>query len=197
MSAMTACQHPLDARTTTLEIWPDITPHFTGSGRMDRLYGAGGKAQFKRWGWCWSVPLFEFRQGRPPLTFHDADGTCYQPDNHFVSDGGSIPPPLWGIPGLRLNPMAWTRSYPIHDSLFQYGGAYVRSRGEGRYAFRLLARTFADGLLRRMVTAEGASRFDAGAIRAGVWLGSWLAWDEKAQAQARERDGIVCNPPNT
>ena len=191
MSAMTACQHPLDARTTAVSIWPDITPHFTGSGRMDRLYGPDGKAQFKRWGWFWKVPLFEFRQGKPPLTFHDYDGSNYQPDNHFISDGGSIPPPLWGLPFFTLNPMAGPKSYPPHDSAFKYRGLYVRRRGEAFYRFRLLPRKFLNDLLKRMIEAEGGTTVERGSVRLGVGLGSWLAWDEKAQAQARERDGIV------
>lgn len=183
-------QHPYDPKTTCMEIPKHITPFFSGSGHLDRLYGPDGKAMFKRWGWFWSVPLYTFRQGKPPLTFHDCDGTAYQPDNHFDSDCGSIPPPLWGIPFVKLNPVAWERSYPLHDSLFQYGGLYVRRYGEKHFHFERLNRVFGDGLLRRMVIAEGAGRIDAGAIRFGVWVGSRFAWDEEAQSQNRVRDGI-------
>lgn len=42
-----------------------------------------------------------------------------------------------------------------------------------------------------MIRAEGGDTAERGSVRLGVGLGSWLAWDERAQAQARERDGIV------
>jgi hypothetical protein len=179
--------------TCHIEIVPEqaITPFFTGHGETTPLIGPDGKPASRRWGMVWRVPLFEFRNDRKfPLTFHDYDGTAYQPDNHFTTDGGSVPPLLWNVPFLRFDPQAFPRAYPLHDSAFHYGGLYVRKPGRKQFRFAPLERAFCDGLLRRMVVADGAGRINAGAIRFGVWCGSRWAWDEQAQAAAREKDGV-------
>ncbi len=177
-----------------MSTYPDITPFFTGYGKLEPLLDERGIPRKRRWGMFWRIPLSQFTTGRLPLTFHDFDGTAYQPDRHFPTDGGSIPPFMWGIPFLQLNPMAWPRSYPLHDSLFTYGGLYVRRRGETYFKFREIPRVFGDGLLRRMVIADGAGMVDAAAIRLGVLIGSRFAWDEKAQARNRRRDNVAISP---
>jgi hypothetical protein len=162
----------------------DLTPMWTGECDL-RPRGS------KRWGLLWTVPLFEFKTGTPKLTFHDSDGTQYQPDNHFLSDGGSIPPPLWSLPFLRMDPLAFPRSYGLHDSAFRYGGLYTRRPGDRLFHFEYMDRTQCDDLLRRMVAAEGARFATRTAIRAGVAIGSFWCWDEKQQERNRDTDGVM------
>ena len=187
----TSAIDPHDPATTLPSIAPKLTPFFSGNFHLTPCIGADGKPVKKRWGRFWKVPLAEFTNGRPPLTFHDSDGAAYQPDNHFVSDGGSVPPLLWGVPFLSLDPQAYPRSYPLHDSAFRYGGLYVREYGtRQRFRFQLLERRFCDDLLKRMVRADGAGRGGAWAIRFGVWLGSRWCWDTEEQRANREADGV-------
>lgn len=174
-----------------MDYYPEITPFFSGHGHLEPLLDEKGRPRKQRWGLFWKIPLYEFTNSKPPLTFHDFDGTNYQPDNHFPTNGGSIPPFMWGMPFIQLNPMAFTRAYPMHDCLFTYGGLYVRKHGDKHYHFQAIPRVFGDGLLRRMTVADGAGVVDAAAIRFGVLIGSRFAWDEEAQARNRERDGIV------
>ena len=187
---MTNAIDPYDAQTTLMNLSPDSEPFFSGSGKWSPLIGPDGKPVVQRWCWLWPVPLWEFRNGRPALTFHDRDGATYQPDNHFATDFMSSPPPMWSIPFLRLAPMNYPRMSALHDCGFKYGGLYRRLPGKAHHHFALLEREFLDGLARRMVKADGGTKFNAGTVRAGLGIGSRWAWDEQAQAAAREQDGI-------
>jgi len=161
-------------------------PYFRGHGDLQPALDAQGRVLFKRWGLLWKVPLFEFTNSPiAPLTFCDADGSDWQPDNHFVTDGGSIPPPLWDMPFLSLGPWNSPRAFPLHDSIFTYGGAYRGGK------FYRISRDHADGILRRAVLADTGSKASAAAVRIGVWVGSRFVWDEKAHAEARFHAGIT------
>jgi hypothetical protein len=162
--------------------------HFTGYGDLTPLLDAEGN---RRWRRClvWRIPLWEFRNSNiDPLTYHAPDGTCWQPDRHFATDGGSVPPFLWAIPGL--NPWAFPRAYPFHDSGFAFGGLYERRSWEAQYHFVRLDRLALNAMLTDMIGADGGSLWDRARIAAGVALGSRWAWDEDAQASARGSAGI-------
>ena len=161
-------------------------PYFSGYGELRPALDANGRVKVKRWGLLWKVPIFEFTNSPfCPLTFHDTDGSDWQPDNHFETDGGSIPPPLWDMPFVQLGPWNSPRAFPLHDSIFKYGGAYRNG------VFVLLTRQQGDGILRRAVLADTGSKASANAIRAGTWIGSRFVWNAEKQAAARARDGIA------
>jgi hypothetical protein len=86
--------------------------------------------------------------------------------------------------------MNYPRMSAIHDSGYKYGGLYRKLPNQAHHHFMLLEREFLDGLARRMVMADGGTKFNAGTVRAGLGIGSRFAWDEKEQAEARERDGV-------
>jgi hypothetical protein len=185
-----------DELETHITIDPKSTPPrgiFTGFGTMRPLIDPKtGKPVKKQWGYFWKVPMFAFRSDpRYPLTFWDNDGTGYQPDRHFTTDGGSVPPPLWLVPGL--DPWQMPRAYPFHDSAFRYGGLYVKtvSRSELGFQFKLMSRQECNALLGRMAPAEGMSGFDTCKILLGLRIGSRWCWDEKQQAAHRKADSII------
>lgn len=149
-----------------------------------------GKPAFKRWLWK-RVPLFEFfNDPSDPLTYTEGN-IQYQPDRHFITDGGSIPPPLWDSPFVSLGPWDFPRAYPFHDSGFTYGGLYVRFAGEYRFTFTLMGRTKLNRLLCRMIRADGGDWIDAQTVGTGLTIGSGFCWNETKQAENRKRDGIV------
>jgi hypothetical protein len=159
-------------------------PSWSGDGQLIPLRDADGRQVVKRWGLLWSVPLFEFRSNRfRRLTLHATDGRDYQPDLHFTTDGGSIPPPLWGLPGL--SPLLFPYTYALHDSAFKYGGLWVNG------TFTKLTRIKANNLTLDGIRAEGGSIAARWQVRTGLALGSWAAWDDDRQAEARARDGIA------
>ncbi len=164
--------------------------YFAGRFRLDPIYDKQGCQAKKHWLW-WRVPLWEFTNDPDdPLTYRDGDGTDYQPDRHYLTDGGSIPPPLWGLGVLQLSPWAFPRPYSFHDCGFQYGGLYVRRPAGIAFVFERMTRQALNALLCRMIRADGGTPFDAGAVGAGLAIGSRFAWDEKRQAKARRAAGI-------
>jgi hypothetical protein len=165
---------------------------FTGRGYTTPALDAHGNRLFRKF-LCWRVPLFEFTTDTSsPLTFH-LNGIAYQPDNHKLqTDGGSIPPFLWGVPGL--NPWAFPRAYPFHDSGFTYGGLYIQgevaSEAGCKNVFSIMSRQRLNELLSELIGADGGSWWDVARINAGVSIGSRWCWDEKAQFKARIAAGI-------
>lgn len=166
--------------------------YFTGHGDTTPLLDADGQRVYRRW-LVWRIPLFEFRNSNvDPLTYRD-DGVEYQPDNHSLqTDGGSIPPFLWALPGL--NPWAFPRAFPLHDSAFSYGGLYVRQEHERTFYFREIPRADIDALLIDMIGADGGSLWDRARIAAGLAIGSRWAWHPERQADARRAAGIQVIP---
>lgn len=51
-----------------------------------------------------------------PLTFVTSDGRRISPQKMYT-DGGSIPPVFWGVPGL--SPWGYAPGYMVHDWLFE------------------------------------------------------------------------------
>jgi hypothetical protein len=165
---------------------------FTGRGWTTPMLDKDGRPKTERWGLLWRVPYFEFQIDLMcPLTFWDDDGTAYQPDRHVLpTDGGSIPPPLWAIPGL--SPQRLPRAYPFHDCAFRYGGLYARDRARpfDGFHFRRMGRRECNELLGRMAPADGAGPALTMAILAGLTIGSRWAWHPDKQAANRKAAGI-------
>jgi len=66
----------------------------------------------------WIAPDYFIYDPAPgdPLIFKRADGKTIEPQRMYT-DGGSIPPFLWGIPGY--SPWSYAPAYMIHDWLFE------------------------------------------------------------------------------
>lgn len=163
---------------------------FIGKGYTTACLDENGLPKYERWGFFWKIPLEDFHLDPvDPLTFWDEDCVAYQPDRNVSgTDGGSIPPPLWVIPGLSSKGLP--RAYYFHDSAFRYGGLYVKRPGEERFVFRRLTRRQCNILLGRMVRPDGGGRAQECMILTGLAIGSWFAWDEEKQEANRKTAGI-------
>lgn len=105
-----------------------------------------------RWGWLWRKSTWDIRtDAEHPLTYISSSGLRYRMDRHFVSDFGSIPPPLRALPGLNETRFI---GYLFHDSAYCHGGLWMSFDGGGEYSFQRLHRDVVDGLLREMVERD-------------------------------------------
>ena len=125
----------------------------------------------RRWGWLWRVAERRIElDADAPLTLETWPHNFVQTDRIFVSDFGSIPPPITGVPGFSKT--RFPKSYLFHDSACQQKGLYVASAIDGPYEFKPLGHEFVHALLRACVSAEGCSSVNAAAIhRAVSWFG--------------------------
>ena len=141
------------------------------------------------------IPLFDYQNISPALTFIDDDGIQYQMDNHFETDGGSIPPSLRLIPFAHLDPFNFPRAYLFHDCAYQYGGLYIKYLKEEKFLFRLMTHKQVDVMLEKLLKLDNATAYDRFIITRGVAIGSPFIWDEKnkplKQKEERRNNGIV------
>lgn len=87
----------------------------------------------------------------------------------FVTDFGSIPRPLWGIPNLSPTGK-YRRAYVVHDQL--YGVPVVRSQT----GLRVIDRAEADAVLKEALGVLGASWLTRLGIWGAVRVGGWKPW---------------------
>ena len=76
-----------------------------------------------------------------PLTYTAASGRKLVPTKMYT-DGGSIPPFLWGVPGY--SPWGYAPAYIIHDWLFE--AHHCSYPGQGDTAFTESAELLAEGI---------------------------------------------------
>jgi len=112
---------------------------------------------------------FEFTNDSfDPLTFYAVGIGEIQPDRHFLTDGGSVPAFIKGIPGFEHTRFA--RSYILHDSNYWHGHYFV-----GGLPVQC-SRAMADKLMYRGIIAEGGNGLVAWTIWAAVRCGAWVVW---------------------
>lgn len=93
----------------------------------------------------------------------------------FVTDFGSIPRPLWSLPGL--SPFGkYRRAYAVHDKL--YVAPVLRI---GNLRVRVIDRDEADHILLEALEVLGANWLVRRTIWAGVRTGGWVAWNRHRQ----------------
>lgn len=98
-----------------------------------------------------------------------------------ASDLGSIHPLLRPIGGelLDLDPVAFKKSYHLHDSVYGEGGVWVRDPAipGSDWVFVGCERVFGDILLMWGLTAEGANNATLQAVYRAVRAGAWIPWN--------------------
>lgn len=124
--------------------------------------------------------LFEFwLDPDNPLTLELEGLGKLQPDRHYErTDGGSIPRPLWWVPGLE--PTRFLRSFIFHDSGYFHGGLWLDG------AFVSMTRAEVDTVLYRGTRAEGGNKFVTGLIYNVVRGCGWVAWNHRTKHRAAE-----------
>lgn len=146
-------------------------------------------------GLLWTrIPLFNYKADEnKPFIYTDKNGIQYMPDNHFETDGGSIPPACQIIPFAHLNPLNFPRAFLMHDGLYQYGGLYVKYPAETDFKFRLFDRKFADTSIADWLYYDDANWWTRRVICTGLAAGSWTVWGEskpKKQLEERKKENI-------
>jgi len=115
---------------------------------------------------------------RFPLTFHHPDGYLVRPDNHFVTDMGSVPKKLQGLVPWLFAKDLWLRDYILHDSGYKHGGLWFAKHDVTIYIFCKMPRSRVDELLDLTIHASGGSCISSAPIWAGVRLGGWYNFDK-------------------
>ena len=151
--------------------------------------------------WFYHIPLFEYRsqQVLPDLIYTDKNGTLYQLDRHFFTDGGSVPPSVRWMPFAHLDPWNFPRAYLFHDCTYNFGGIYIKYPNDDVFKFRLRTRGETDALLSDMLFLDGATNIDERTIMSGIWIGSRFVWDSKKpelQKKARKDSKVVVYDKN-
>jgi hypothetical protein len=163
---------------------------FSGKpGTLTPLLDKQGRPRYQRGLMWYRIPLFDFRADPDdPCTYTDKQENQYRPDNHFETDGGSIPPGLRAIPFAHLDPWNFPRAYPNHDGAYQYGGMYIRYSWEASFKFRLMTRKEVDGIMAEWLLYDDSNWWDRRVILNGLALGSWTVWNSsKATKQKCSR----------
>jgi hypothetical protein len=122
----------------------------TGHGGLDpRGYELNYLDQ-TRWGLLWRKELWEFRLlPYTSLQYRSNVGDLWCPNRYFLTDFGSIPPPLRGLPGLSAARFLFP--YLFHDSGYSDGGLWRSVDGGLTWVFRELTRAQVDALLLEMI----------------------------------------------
>lgn len=152
---------------------------FSGEvGCLTPIYDEDNLPQYDKVLWN-KAPLFDYTTKKNHLQYTDKKGNVYELDNHFKTDGGSIPSMVQPTPFLHLNPFDFLRSYLYHDCGFIFGGLYIKYLNEINFKFRLLTRVQVNDLLGDMMPFDGATEADVETITFAVRIGSIVIWDKK------------------
>ena len=147
--------------------------------------------------WCvlWKVDIWEyFADTMKPLTYvcppgivlggiHLPEGTQLQPDRHFITDFGSIPPPLMALPSFSRT--RFIHSYLSHDSGYKIGGVYILYPQETLFHFMPLSKEDMDNLLLVWCGAEGANYVQRHTIYRAVRVASlWVKYPQSPRSKS-------------
>ena len=141
------------------------------------------------WCWLWKVDIWEYtRTEGAPLTYVCPEGirwggrelpkgTLMQPDNHFVTDFGSIPPPLEALPSFSRT--RFLCSYLLHDSGYKLMGLWVKYPVDNEFKLVCANKADMDMALYYWVRAEGGGCIQSHAIYRAVRVASpWVAYPQ-------------------
>ena len=149
----------------------------------------------ERWGMLWQKVYWDAELNRiRPLTYFDKKlGLFVRPcspaqleaGTHFLTDLGSVPPPVQSFFPSAEAPYA----YFFHDRGYQYGGLWVSvtydratqvSPVQGYQFLKMTRREVDDLCLRCMLEAGGVSLVRRNMIYDAVRVGGWAAWEPQA-----------------
>jgi len=138
---------------------------FSGKYSLDPDHWQGG---------MFGKQIYEFNNDPvDPLTYC-AGVRIIRPDQHFLTDMGSVPKTLQYIAPKWFAKDRFPKAYIFHDSGYKHGGHWLAVKGGWR--FFKMTRQMVDELLLDMIIAEGGGEIAANLIYAGVRSGGWLAW---------------------
>ena len=164
---------------------------FSGEmGNLVPLIGTDGFPTYTKCLW-YRIPLFDYRHNIPNLTYTSIINVQYQLDNHFQTDGGSIPPFVRLTPGIHLDPFNFPRAYLYHDCGYQYGGLYIKYMYDDCFKFRLMKKSDVDSLLATLLPLDGATKNDVRVIMFGIWAGSRYVWDDVKKPLEQKKNRIA------
>jgi hypothetical protein len=155
-------------------------------GSLTPILDENGHQKYNTGMLWYRITLFDYTTGKDKLTFKDKKGVEYRLDNHFETDGGSIPPCLRLLPFAHLDPFNFTRTYLYHDCAYQFGGLYIKYPGEEKFKFRLMTRKEANDLLATTLKYDNATWFDRTIINTGLKAGSMFVWDTKRKPKKQK-----------
>ena len=122
------------------------------------------------WCWLWSQNVYHVVVNpAKPLIYHAKNGTQYRTGWAYLTDMGSVPVPLQGIPGLSKD--GFLPAYLFHDFACDSAGLYASVDDGKTWAFMALTRRQCDDLLSDMIAALGGTVAHS-IIWAGVRIGS-------------------------
>jgi hypothetical protein len=131
--------------------------------------------------WCglWRVTKYTYTADRSaPLTYFDGS-RYWRPDNHFRTDGASIPPPLKGLPGYGGDDFV---DGFFHDSGYAHEGLWVSEHPAGPWTFEPMDQKACDQMLYHVGLADGARRLTQANKYSVLRLFGWMAWREWRRA---------------
>jgi len=135
------------------------------------------------WWGLWKVDIWEyFTNPGYPLTHIQPDGTRTQPDRHFITDFGSIPPPLMSFPSFSRT--RFIHAYLMHDSGYKHGWLWTMKPGTVAYVFTLYTKAQMDDLLLMWLGAEGANYVQRHTIYRAVRVASlWIKYPQSPRSK--------------
>lgn len=158
-----------------------MKPRWTG------IYDLRRAGTIRSW-FLWRKPIYEFRNcPHRPLTLELPGGRRIRPDNHFLTDLGSIPPfltPLYGSASFEP-------AFILHDSGYEDHGLWVANPGADIFLFVRMDRRTVDRLLRIGVWADDGNRVDRTVIYGAVRAGGWGVWRRRAEYSIDKRRGSL------
>jgi hypothetical protein len=126
------------------------------------------------WGYFWKVDEWiYYADPIKPMTYVAPNGDEVQPDKHFHTDFGSIPPPLLAFPSLSRT--RFIHSYLMHDSGYRHGGLWYRRPGASIFTFIGMSKQDCDDFMVTCIGAEGGNAMQRAMIYTGVRMGRGIS----------------------
>jgi hypothetical protein len=149
------------------------------------ISGFSGTYELKPYQWqggMFGKQLYEFTNDLGnPLTYADKNGNIIRPDQHQITDMGSVPSTLQYWMPKWFAKDRYLPGFLFHDDSYKNNGWWFAC--PGGWEFRKITRKQADLYLRQMIIDLGGSAGNATAIYWGVRLGGWRAWGKNEPAK--------------
>ena len=155
--------------------------YWTGKFRLDPIIPDwSGMSWYKKaWKRLNYTALYEFiNDPDDPRTYHHPDGYLVRPDNHFITDMGSVPKILQGLLPILFSKDLWLGDYCMHDSGYKHGGLWFAKHDVTVFIFCKMPRSRVDEMLDITIHASGGGCLSSAPIWFGVRIGGWMSFDK-------------------